>query len=201
MDLAKGTSVVASAALRQQILTELIRERRSIFADSYIDKEIPRHIIEEVLINATWAPNHKMTQPWRFIVLRGLQKQKFGQYMADYYRELLPDRYEQLLHYPDPAGCMVVIIMKRSQKVALPDWEELAAVSCAVQNMALTCTAFEIGSYWDTCMPCIQYAEQLGLDASERCLGFFYMGYYDTVAYESNKRRTSIDQKVTWLDH
>lgn len=200
MESAKYTQEVSyTPEMRQQVITEVIRARRSIFADEYLDKEIPKGIIEEVLTNAIWAPNHKMTQPWRFIVLQGSQKQQFGCYMADYYKQSLPHRYDELLHYPTQAGCMVVIIMQRSQKVALPEWEELAAVACAVQNMALTCTAYDIGSYWDTSVPCVQYADRLGLGARERCLGFFYMGYYNTDTYISVKKRTPLEKKLIWL--
>jgi nitroreductase len=191
--------------MKAGIIRDIIRSRRSIFADHYIDKPIPKAIIEEVLTNATWAPNYKMTQPWRFIVLQDLQLTKFGQFMAGYYRQRLsaevypPARYEQLLHYPERAGCVVVIIMQRSTKVVLQEWEELAAVACAVQNMALTCTAWDIGGYWDSCEACVAYGSGLGLSANERCLGFFYMGYYDLEKYRSAKRRTGIDKKVKWL--
>lgn len=195
-----SAELALSSKLRQQVISEVIRARRSIFAVDYIDKEIPNVIIEEVLTNAIWAPNHKMTQPWRFIVLQGAQKQEFGHFMAEYYKHSLPHRYEELLRYPLQAGCMVVIIMKRSQKVDLPEWEELAAVACAVQNMALTCTAYDIGSYWDTCVPCIQYGERLGLEETERCLGFLYMGYYNTDTYVSVKKRTALDKKLIWMD-
>jgi nitroreductase len=192
--------------IRQQILTNIIRERRSIFADDYLDKAIPREIIEEILTNATWAPNHKMTQPWRFVVLRGLQREKFGTFMAEYYKTRLPpedfppDRYERVLTYPLQAACMIVIILTKSTKVIIPEWEELAAVSCAVQNIALSCTAYDIGGYWDSCDACIAYAHMLGLGDMEKCLGFFYMGYYDPEKYRSAKRRTILTKKVEWLE-
>jgi nitroreductase len=32
----------------------------------------------------------------------------------------------------------------------VPDWEEIAATSMAVQNMYLTCTANRIGCYWSS---------------------------------------------------
>jgi nitroreductase len=32
----------------------------------------------------------------------------------------------------------------------VPEWEEIAAVSMAVQNMYLTCTANNIGCYWSS---------------------------------------------------
>ena len=52
------------------ILKHIIEERRSIFPKDYSDKEIPQHIIDEILSNAVLAPNHKRTKPWRFKVFR-----------------------------------------------------------------------------------------------------------------------------------
>lgn len=182
-------------ATKAAVLADIIRNRRSVFADWYIDKPIPKTIIEEVLNNAIWAPNYKMTQPWRFIVLQDEQLAQFGSYLADYYKA----QYDRLLHYPSRAGCIIVIIMRRSTKVVIEEWEELAAVACAVQNMALTCTAYDIGGYWDSCAACITYAGRFGMSAHERCLGFFYMGYYNLATYTSAKRRTGIEKKVTWL--
>ncbi|MBV7530030.1 nitroreductase [Chitinophaga sp. sic0106] len=191
--------------VRQQLLTDIIRNRRSVYADDYTNEPIPEAIIREVLTNATWAPTYKMTQPWRFIVLQGNQRKPFGEFLAEYYRERLNEtvftreRYERAKAYPERAACMVVLIMRRNDKIDIKEWEELAAVCCAVQNMALTCEAYDIGAYWDSCDACVEYAARFGLESNEQCLGFFYMGYYDKATYSSPKRRTPIDKKVTWL--
>ena len=37
----------------------------------YLPSEIPREWIEELLDAAHWAPNHKLTHPWRFHVFSG----------------------------------------------------------------------------------------------------------------------------------
>lgn len=193
------------ACVDVRTVQKIIRTRRSIFADSYTGKEIPENIIREVLTNAIWAPTYKMTQPWRFVVLQGQQKAKFGFYMAEYYKFILssnefpPDRYRLALEYPGKASCMIAIVMQRSTKIEIEEWEELAAVSCAVQNMWLTCTAYEIGGYWDSCKACIEYGKELGLSENERCLGFFYMGYYDKANFKSKKKRSPLESKVQWL--
>src|SRR5919112_4772451 len=46
-----------------------IKTRRSV--KEYNQTEIPREWIEELLDAAHWAPNHKLTHPWRFHVFTG----------------------------------------------------------------------------------------------------------------------------------
>jgi nitroreductase len=185
-----------------------IRNRRSIYADQYVKKELPNELLDEILINATWAPNHKMTEPWRFIVLRGKYLQEYGEYMANYYTEFyakqlspeaLEEKLDYLRNYALNATCMIGIILVQNRKINLPEWEEIAAVSSAVQNMALTCTANNIGNYWSTKNVAIDYIAQFGLTENEKSLGILYLGYYPEDLEMSRKKRTPLSKKVMYL--
>ncbi|WP_417940628.1 nitroreductase [Flavobacterium sp. RS13.1] len=189
-------------------VSENIRNRRSIFGDQFVKGKLSDELLNEILINATWAPNHKMTEPWRFIVLRGKYLEEYGEYMADYYKdsyakELTPDALEKKLdylrNYPLNAVCMIGIILARNTKINLPEWEEIAAVSSAVQNMALTCTANNIGSYWSTKNVAIDYVSEFGLAENEKSLGLLYLGYYADDLKISKKKRTPLSKKVIYL--
>src|SRR5690606_3843677 len=74
------------SSLTTEALLNLIKNRRSIFPVSYIDKPIAKELILELLECAQQAPNHKLTEPWRFIIFRGdglakLADELQGQYM------------------------------------------------------------------------------------------------------------------------
>src|ERR687898_861221 len=59
---------------------EAIRTRRTV---GKIRAEMPpRELIEELLEAATWAPNHRLNEPWRFFVLAGEARERFGELMA-----------------------------------------------------------------------------------------------------------------------
>lgn len=188
-------------------ISEVIRARRSIYADHYYKKEIPAHELEEILTNATWAPTHKMTEPWRFIILSEKQQAEYGNYMFNYYKDRyidLPEekrtaKFSYLKNYPLKAACIVAIIFQRSIQIQLPEWEEIAAISCAVQNMALTCTALNIGSYWASSGAAIDYVKTLGLADHEQSFGLFFMGYYDLSRKPVAKKRTAVADKVAGL--
>jgi nitroreductase len=90
--------------------------------------------------------------------------------------------------------------MVRNTKINLPEWEEIAAVSSAVQNIALTCTAHKIGSYWSTKPVAIDYVAQFGLAENEKSLGLLYLGYYPEYLKSSTKKRTPLSKKVLYLE-
>jgi nitroreductase len=70
-------------------LSDIIRDRRTIPPKDYTDRVVHRDLIERVLGNGTWAPNHGLTQPWRFHVFTGVARQRLADFMgAEYTREV-----------------------------------------------------------------------------------------------------------------
>lgn len=59
---------------------DLIKSRRSIGVTD--NKEVPDDVIRTLLEAATWAPNHKKTEPWKFRVFKGEGRAKLGEEMA-----------------------------------------------------------------------------------------------------------------------
>ncbi|MFL5491334.1 MAG: nitroreductase family protein, partial [Gemmatimonadales bacterium] len=48
----------------------------------FLDRPVPRQLIQQLLDCAVRAPNHKLTEPWRFAVLSGAAKGRFAQIRA-----------------------------------------------------------------------------------------------------------------------
>ncbi|WP_312398988.1 nitroreductase [Sphingobacterium sp.] len=189
------------------IVTKVIRQRRSTYADAYRKQALDPRLLEEILTNATWAPTHKMTEPWRFVVLSAAQQSAYGRYMADYYKDHYPDlspadrrrKFEYLKNYPLNAAAIIALIFQPSTRITLPEWEEIAAISCAVQNMALTCTAMELGSYWASGAAAIQFVRQFTQSDHEQSFGLFFIGYPGGDQSNIKKRRSPITEKVSGL--
>ena len=183
-------------------IKELIQSRRSIFPANYISEPLPNEVIEEIIESANYAPSHKLTEPWRFTVCVGAGKLRLGQVMADLYKAHTPEekflqkKYDSIIVKSQQAGCMIVI-KAQLHPDKLPEWEEIAALGCAVQNMALTATALNVGSYWSSPGMIKHLGEFLSLKENEQCFGIFYMGYHD--APERKAIRTPIEGKVQWI--
>lgn len=184
-------------------VNELIKNRRSTFPKQFTTgKKIDDSIIEQMLVNASWAPTHKQTEPWQFTVFTGDGLKKFAEYQAAMYKEkeaasFKEDKYQKMLSNPLLASHIIAIGMKRSNKV--PEVEEIASVSCAVQNMYLTAEAYGVGCYWTT--GGVTYYDDakafFGLTENDRLLGFFYIGQ---IAVSSTAgKRTPVSEKVKWI--
>ncbi|SDL36392.1 Nitroreductase [Catalinimonas alkaloidigena] len=176
-------------------VNELIHERRSIFPKFYTGEPVDEAIIRQLLENANWAPTHKFTEPWRFQVFTGAALERIFTKMADMY----PDKATKLLGMPEVVSHLIAIIMHRDPNQAIPEVEEIAAVSCAVQNMYLTATAYDLGAYWSTGNG--TYSEvmkqYLGLGEHDRLMGFFFVGHHNMKNPKSIRK--PIEDKVTWV--
>ncbi len=163
-----------------KILKDIIERRRSIFPKDYTDQPVPDDFINEVLEAAVLAPNHKRTKPWRFKVFKGEDKQKLGAELQSIYKAMTPEtqflvkKYEDIGFKINKAGVIISIVVDFSGLV--PEWEEIAATSMAVQNMYLTCTANNIGCYWSSPKIVEKLTESLKIEENQQCLGLFYMG-------------------------
>lgn len=184
-------------------LHQLIASRRAVYPNAYTGQPIGREVIEQVLENANWAPTHKRTEPWRFKVMTGTARHRLSEYLASWYHEhtaaadFSEMKMKKITEKPLQSACVIAICMQRDPKFSLPEWEEIAAVACAVQNMWLTCTTLGIGCYWSTHDAAIDAGEFLGCAESERCLGFFYMGYW--AAEPAPGTRQPVSGKTVWL--
>lgn len=166
-------------------ITEVIKDRRTIYPEFYSDRKVHKEQIELLLNNAIWAPTHGMTQPWRFQVFMEEGKNKLGEFMRELYLKKVPKEQQKEIKLnrnterPKKASAVIAICMERQKEERIPEIEEIEAVACAVQNMYLTCSAYGLGGFWST--PKIAYSDEmkefLGLGEKDKCLGLFYVGY------------------------
>ena len=185
------------------ILSSIIQRRRSIFPPSYTSEEIPDAMIHQVLESANYAPTHKLTQPWRFIVLRKEGKHKFGLELARLYKEQTPEpqflqkKYEAIVEKADQSSC-IIILNAQLHPDLIPEWEEIAAFACAVQNMALTAESLNIGAYWSSPGTIKQLPAYFGMEENERCFGLFFMGFHQESPRAA--KRSPMADKVRWIE-
>ncbi|MDQ4044440.1 MAG: nitroreductase [Chloroflexota bacterium] len=190
--------------MEDEFLLTALKNRRSISKVS--DEEPPEHLIRTMLEAATWAPNHFMTEPWRFVVLRGDARRRLGEVMGEVCaaREEDPEKAaanrERMAGKPLRAPYVIAVAVEPDPREKVFEIEEIAAASAATQNMLLAAEALGLGAIWRTGWVTYtpEVREFLGLSERATVLGFVYVGY---VAKPAEVRvRRPVDEVTRWLD-
>jgi nitroreductase len=185
-----------------QALLGLIRTRRSINQAFLRPDPVATHIIEEMLEAAMYAPSHGRTEPWRFTIFTGESRRALGETLAASYKLGAPE--EKYKPENETAQRERVWLAPVWMSIGLqpsgkfPEWEEVAAVSCAVQNMNLVAASYGLGCYWTSGMVTLHEntVKFVGLESPAKTLVFLYIGY----PKENYPASTQKDwrEKVTW---
>ena len=166
-------------------ITDLIKDRRTIYPEQFSDRKIQKDQITQILNNALWAPTHGNTQPWRFVVFTEESRQDLSTFLGKTYVDVMPVERQndmklaKMMARPLKSSVAVAVIMKRDETGKISELDEIGAVASAIQNMYLTCTAYGIGGFWATpkVISAPQMNEFLNIAPEDKCLGIFYMGY------------------------
>jgi nitroreductase len=134
-------------------VSEAIRERRSI--KRFAERPVSREEIETLLAAAALAPNHHLTQPWRFYVLGPEARYAYG--LA------LGERKARKLENPEAARamretvaaehralpCMIAVAVVNSDNPETRE-EDYAAAMMAVLNLSLAAVELGLGTHIKT---------------------------------------------------
>ena len=188
------------------MIDSIIRKRRTIKPDKMNGGIVPDEKINLLLELADWAPTHGRTEPWRFVVYSGNKMAEFCQQHADLYKNNIPKEkfkeasYDKLVHAFEGASHLIIAYMKRGSNPNIPEIEEIAAVSAAIQNLLLGVTAHGLAGFWSTSgmVHHDSLKEYLELLDEDRVLGFLYIGLADEVLSDG-KRNILMSEKVRWV--
>lgn len=129
---------------------EVIRTRRtSLLMDP--DDPVPVELVDLLIELATWAPNHKRTWPWRFTVITGDARLRYGEALAAVAPGLGigPEKVAKL-RVKYARSPVVVLVWVAVDPAPVRAKEDRDAVAAAVQNLLLAATSFGLGNYWAT---------------------------------------------------
>ncbi|THH41034.1 nitroreductase family protein [Neolewinella litorea] len=178
-----------------------ILARKSVFPQFFTDRPVEATTIGKLIEAANLAPSHRKTEPWRFRCYLGQGKAQLMREMLDVYgREKVdaPAIEKKFGTKVEQAGAVLLIFLHRDPNESVPEWEEIAAVGAAVENLWLSLDAYGLGGYWSSPgFVCGDYGAWPGAADNERCLGIFYIGYPD--APDLPRPRGDWQDKVTWV--
>jgi len=134
-------------------VSDAIASRRSI--KRFTSRPVTREEIETLLSAAVAAPNHRLTQPWRFCVLGPEARQAYGL--------VIGGRKARKIEDPDAARAMrdtvaaehralpamLIVAAAENENPEIKE-EDYAAVMMAIQNLCLAAVAMGLGTHVKT---------------------------------------------------
>jgi nitroreductase len=168
-------------------LSELVRARRTtkVFGSEPVDHET----IESLLELARWAPNHHLTNPWRFMVLG-------PQSLARLKDAAGPDAATKL----DRAPTLIAVGAVQGGEEPVADEEDLLATGCAAFLVLLGAQERGLASYWRT--PAVlrtpEGRDALGVPDDVRLIGLLHLG--PRRQEQPAPERAPLSDVVSWLD-
>ena len=144
---------------------EAIRTRRT--HKVYAAEPVERALLDELLELACWAPNHNLTNPWRFRVVG-------PEALAALKEAAGPESASKL----DRAPTLVVASQVRDDGDPVQDEEDLAATAAAIYIVLLAAHARGLAGYWRTPAVLREPAGRaaVGVPDDERVLGLLHLG-------------------------
>ena len=142
--------------------------------------------LQQLLEAAAAAPDHGELKPWKFVVLRGEEKDAFGEVLEEAYLArvaaigALPKDGQQKKERTKlgRAPLVVIVCAINQHSDEIPWIEQLLAAGAAVQNMCLAATALGFASMWRTGPPAYDHRvmRAVGLSDDDAIVGFVYLG-------------------------
>ncbi len=164
---------------------EAIRTRRTLKA--FGQRPVPRETLEELLELARWAPNHHVTEPWRFRVLGPESLIRLKEAAG-------PEAAGKL----DRAPTLIVSSARLSGDPEC-DEEDLHATGVATYIVLLAAHARGLAGYWRT--PAVLRTPAgraaVGLGDDERFVGLIHLG--EPRQGKQPPPRAPVEDFVSWL--
>ena len=168
---------------------------------------VPREKVEEILESAVHAPNHRITEPWRFHVFSGKGRGELAKARAETARlmaeaegeeeEMVAGRVSRERKKAFRAPVVIVVVSKAGRD-EVETLENYAACAAAVQNMQLTAHSLGLATIWRT-GPVAYHPHMrdfFGLEDGDRIVAYLYLGYPDLP--ETRRRRKPALSKTVW---
>jgi nitroreductase len=172
-----------------QAVEAAVRERRTHKA--FGNRPVAPDVLRELFELARWAPNHHLTNPWRFRVLGPAARERL-KLAAE---EAKPGSGSKL----DRAPTLIVASAKQSGDAA-QDREDLLATAVAAYIVLLGAHARGLAGYWRTLPALDQPAgrEAVGLPADETPIGLLHLG--EPRQEQRQPPRAGVDEFAVFLD-
>lgn len=180
-------------------MSQLIADRRTI--RKFKKEAIETEVLEDLLQVASWAPNHKLKEPWRFIVYKDEGSKVLGNIMFDVASKAgkMKKSPEDMRNYFSSIPAHILVVMPEDPQPLLRE-EDYAANNALIQNFQLAAWERGIGVFWksDGYLTLPSFREAVGVVPGEKIVAILHVGYPDMIP--KAQERTKVSEKITLID-
>ncbi len=126
----------------------VLRARRSI--DLFEPEPVGSGVLLEAIDVARWAPNHRLTEPWRFYVIGAAMRDAVIELAAELDAAAKGERAGEARRARLKGIPGYFVLTSRRSDDALTEREDYAACCCAAQNLMLYLWQRGVGVKWTT---------------------------------------------------
>lgn len=181
---------------------DAIESRRSI--KRFTDRPVSREDVGRLLEAFTRAPNHRMTQPWRFYVLGPEARREYGTALGARKAKKVEDPAaaaavrEKVAREQIAVPAMIAVAMVQDESPEVRE-EDYAAIFMGLQNLSLAAEAMGLGTHIKTgaVMDDPDTRRSAGVRDGERIVAIVHVG--EPAQVPDAKPRTSAAELTTWL--
>lgn len=179
---------------------EAIKTRRTIGKST---GDVPRETIAELIEAATWAPNHKLTQPWRFTVVTGSARERLGEVWGNEAAAGADPKVRDAIRAGEAKKPLrspaLIVVSVRTDANPVTAEEDLIATAAATQNLLLAAHARGLSAAWKTgkIVHNLEVKRFLGVDPADRIIAVVYLGAQ--AQEEPSARGRDAASSIRWI--
>jgi nitroreductase len=138
--------------------------------------------LELIFSSAVRAPDHGRLRPWRFVVIRGAARERFGELLAEHLQRTHAQCAEETLQRERlkafRAPVIVAVAAQCNAAVKIPVIEQTLSAATAAHAMMLAAFALGFNAMWKTGGAAYDPAVKQALDLrpDDPIVGFLYLG-------------------------
>lgn len=154
--------------------------------------------LQLIFASAVRAPDHGRLRPWRFIVVRGAARERFGELLAQHLQRTHAAANQETLQRERAkalrAPLIIVVTARCNPDVKIPLIEQQLSAGAAAHAMMLAAFALGFNAMWKTGSAAYDATLKQALDlaAADAIVGFLYLG--------TEAARTALPAARPWAD-
>lgn len=194
-----------------EILKKIIKSRRDIRGNRFLDKAIENDILEDILDAANSAPSVGFSQPWKFIIIedKKVRNKIYDNFIEENEKakKIFKDKelYPRLkLEGIKESYINIAVFYEKNHKDILGQTSQKRvgeySVVCAIQNMWLMARAYNIGLGWVSILKPKKVKKILGIGKEKKLIAYLTLGYVSEFLEEPELLKLNWEKKKELKD-